>query len=55
MQEVSVGQTSGAAQRCSTLVSTRELVIRDPHALDAGVSVIATRMSLSIAIIRSYG
>ena len=31
MREVSVGQTSGAAQRRSTLVSARELAIRDPQ------------------------
>jgi hypothetical protein len=31
MREVSVGQTSGAAQRCSTPASLRELAIRDPH------------------------
>jgi hypothetical protein len=32
MREVSVGQTSGAAQRCSTMASLRELTIRDPQA-----------------------
>ena len=31
MREVSVGQTSDAAQRCSTLTSPRELAIRDPQ------------------------
>jgi hypothetical protein len=29
---VSVGQMSGAAQRCSILDSARELAIGDPHA-----------------------
>ena len=33
---VSVGQMSGAAQRCSILDSARELAIRDPQAVGEG-------------------